>query len=99
MSVVGHEKKAYNLTGSEALSHGDIAKAISSKLGKEVPYVSISGDELKAGAVENGMPESAADYLVMLYDIASQGLMSEVSNDVENVLGRQPLRFADIFTG
>jgi len=99
LSVAGHEGKAYNLTGPEALSHADIAQTISNKLGKDIPYVSISGDELKAGAMKNGLPESSADYLVMLYDLAKQGLMSAATKDVENVLGRQPLRFTEVFTG
>ncbi len=98
LSEGGHVKKEYNLTGPEALSHGEIAQIISEKRGKDIPYISISGDELKAGAVENGLPESCADYLAMLYSIAEQGLMAELSNDVEIVLKRKPLAFGDIFT-
>ena len=49
--------------------------------------------------MENGLPESCADYLALLYDLAKQDLLSFVTQDVENVLGRQPLRFTDVFTG
>lgn len=90
-----HDKQAYTLTGPAALSHSEAAKIIGASLGKEVPHVAISGDQLKAGAMENGMPESSADYLVMLYDLAKQGLMAEVTSDVEQILGRAPIGFGE----
>lgn len=93
-----HENQAYTLTGPEALSHDDVARIISSKLGKEVPHVALSGAELKQGAMANGLPESCADYLIMLYDLAEQGLMSAETGDVEQLLGRKPLSFNDVMS-
>lgn len=94
-----HDQQAYTLSGPEALSHGDIAKIIGEKLGKEVPHVALSGEELKQGAMANGLPESCADYLIKLYGLAEQGLMAGVTPDVEQVLGRKPLSFAEVFHG
>ena len=106
LTVTGHDKTAYNLTGgealshgdvatilSEALSHGDVATILSEALGKPVQYVSLSHDALKAGAMEHGMPESAADYLITLFDLAKRGLFATPSNDIESVLGRAPTPF------
>ena len=93
LTVTGHDKTAYNLTGGEALSHGDVATILSEALGKPVQYVSLSHDALKAGAMEHGMPESAADYLITLFDLAKRGLFATPSNDIESVLGRAPTPF------
>ncbi len=98
LDAAGHENQAYTLTGPEALSHGDVARIISSKLDKEVPHVALSGAELKQGAMANGLPESCADYLIMLYDLAEQGLMSAETADVEQLLGRKPLSFNDVMS-
>ena len=94
-----HDRQAYTLSGPEALSHTDVARIISKKLGKEVPHIALSDDELKQGAVANGLPESCAEYLIMLYNLAEQGLMSGITPDVERVLGRKPRHFSDVFSG
>ncbi|MDG1729424.1 MAG: NmrA family NAD(P)-binding protein [Algibacter sp.] len=91
-----HIKKEYNLSGKEALSHQEVADLFTNKLGKKINYISLSSEEMKAGALENGLPESVADYLVMLYDIAGQGHMQHISSDVQHVLGRAPKTFNDI---
>lgn len=96
LASAAHDNQAYTLTGPEALSHGDIAKLIGAKQGKTIPHVALTGAELKQGAMANGLPESCADYLIMLYDLAQQGLMSAVTPDVERVLGRQPLSFKTV---
>lgn len=91
-----HIEKAYNLSGSEALSHQDVANFFSKKMNTEIHNVSLSPEDMKAGAMENGLPESVADYLVMLYNIASEGHMAHQSDDIKTVLGRAPKTFNDI---
>lgn len=93
-----HIGKAYNLSGKEALSHQDVADFFSRKMNTEIHNVSLSPEDMKAGAMENGLPESVADYLVMLYNIASEGHMAHQSDDIKNVLGREPKTFEDIVT-
>lgn len=91
-----HIGKAYNLSGKEAWSHQEVADFFAKKMNKEVHNVSLSAEDMKAGALENGLPESVADYLVMLYNIASEGHMAHQTNDVKDVLGREPKTFNDI---
>lgn len=87
----------HNLTGPQTLSHQEVADVISKNLNKNIAHVSLTGDELKAGAVANGLPESAADYLVMLYELAAMGLLSHITNDVEQILDRAPLSFDQVY--
>jgi uncharacterized protein YbjT (DUF2867 family) len=91
-----HIGKEYNLSGQEALSHQEVADLFSKKLGKEIQNVSLTAEQMKEGAIENGLPESVADYLVMLYNIASEGHMAHQSNDIKAVLDREPITFNDI---
>lgn len=88
-------QKEFNLTGGEALSHEDAAQLLSNKLNKKVQYISLSADEMKAGALENGLPNSAADYLVNLFELAKAGHLGHVTNDVETLLGKAPRTFSE----
>lgn len=91
-----HIGKEYNLSGKEALSHQDVADLFSKKMNTEIHNVSLSAQDMKAGALENGLPESVADYLVTLYTIASEGHMAHQSDDIKTLLGREPKTFNEI---
>jgi len=44
-----HIRKAYNITGGEALSYGQVAETLSNEIGKKVNYVNVSDeDKLRA---------------------------------------------------
>lgn len=91
-----HQGKEYNLTGKEALSHSEVAAFFSEKTGRSINYVSISSEEMKAGAMQNGLPESVADYLVMLYDVAKAGHAAVITDDIKNVTGKEAVGFAEV---
>ncbi len=91
-----HIGKGYNLSGKEAISHQDVANFFTQKMGENIQNVSLSADQMKAGAMESGLPESEADYLVMLYNIAAEGHMAHLSNDIYSVLGREPKSINEI---
>jgi len=96
LTTPGFEKTAYTLTGAEALSHGDVATLFSSVLGKDIQYVSLSHAEMKTMAINAGVPESAADFLVMLYTIAADGHSATITNDIETILGRPATAFKTV---
>ncbi|WP_459212415.1 NAD(P)H-binding protein [Aquimarina rhabdastrellae] len=91
-----HIGKEYNLTGGQALSHKEVADIFTEKLGKKINYISITANEMKSGAMENGLLESSADYLVMLNSMAKNGYMEHNTNEIEQLLGRSPLTFESV---
>lgn len=91
-----HIGKEYNLSGKKALSHQEVASLFTKKLNKPIQNISLTPEQMKAGAMENGLPESVADYLVMLYTIASEGHMAHQSDAIQIILGRAPKTFEDI---
>lgn len=91
----GHSNKEYDLTGSEALTHSEIATILSNALDKPVNYISVSHEELKAGAMEHQMPESAADYLVNLYKAVEGGFLESTTSDIQEVTGKAPITFKE----
>lgn len=85
--------KGLNVTGSQAVSHQEVADFFSQKMDQKVSYIALSAEEMKAGAMEHGLSEGNADYLVHLYEIAKAGFLAGITPDIENVLGRSPLTF------
>lgn len=89
----GHESKVYTLTGPEALTNDEIAAKISAASGREVKYVNVRDEDVKAAFVGMGAPEAYADAYVDLLRQYRTGAMSQVTNDVKRVTGRDPIPF------
>ena len=91
----GHSGRAYNLTGPGALDHTEVAELISRAAGKTIRYHAISEEEMLQGAVHNGLPESAAQFMGLLYSVVRNGWAAGVTDDVREVTGRPPVSFAE----
>ena len=89
----GHEGKAYDVTGSEALSNEQIAEILSTVLGRKINYVDIPEDAASLGMKAAGMPEVLVDAFMDLNRIAKAGKTSAVSPVVEQVTGKKPISF------
>jgi uncharacterized protein YbjT (DUF2867 family) len=89
----GHAGKAYPLTGGQALTHTDAASIISDAAGKEITYTSVPEDDARKGMLEQGWPEPAVDYMLMLFSSIRAGAASNTTDTVQQVLGRAPISF------
>src|SRR5262245_55260901 len=66
LTGTGHERKAYTLTGPEALTYDDLAGDLTRALGRPIRHVRILPAEMRAGIVAAGTPEPIADQLIDL---------------------------------
>ncbi|MBT1077019.1 SDR family oxidoreductase [Geobacter grbiciae] len=89
-----HTGREYSLTGPEALDHHEVAQLISRAAGRTVSYHAISEEEMLQGAIQNGLPESAAHFMALLYSVVRNGWAAGVTDDVQEVTGKAPLSFA-----
>ena len=89
----GHRGKAYHLTGGEALNRYQVAELISQAVGFPVKYTPVTDDEHRA-AMQNYIPADYLEFLIMLYGGIREGWTEVVSQDVNQVLGRPPITFA-----
>ena len=90
----GHEGKAYEITGPQALSYYDIAGELSAALGREVKYVEVPPEAARAAMVSMGMKEWIADGLMELFNFYKDGRADRVRDTVREVTGRDPISFA-----
>jgi uncharacterized protein YbjT (DUF2867 family) len=93
LTTAGHENKAYELTGPEALSHEEIAQKLSAASGTQIKYVDIPPAAYKESSLQAGIPEFYVELLLNLYQHYVAGHAAKLSPDVERVLGRKPRRF------
>jgi uncharacterized protein YbjT (DUF2867 family) len=86
---------ALRLTGPEALGAAAVVARISEIAGREIELVQPAIDAWADGLRSSGMDPWLVESTVHLYDAVAHGALSEVSPDVERVLGRPPRALDD----
>src|SRR6266508_2016335 len=89
----GHEGKAYELAGPEALSNSEIAEKLSRVLGRTVTYVNITDDQFRAALLGVGMPQMLAEGVVDLHHVVVSGAFAAATPWVERITGSKPGTF------
>ncbi|HEY3188079.1 MAG TPA: NAD(P)H-binding protein [Solirubrobacteraceae bacterium] len=93
----GHEGKAYDITGPEALSAHDLAALYSQIGGKPVEAVLLDDDAWVAAMVEHaGLPEPLARTLATFGIAARRGYAEPVSTAVQDLTGRAPRTLREV---
>ena len=93
-----HHNRSYTLTGSEALTFADIAAVLSKITGKPHRYHNQTLREAYASR-ERDYPETPAwqiEAWVSTYTAIAGGELATVSDDLPQLLGRAPRRFAEV---
>lgn len=89
----GHEFKAYDLTGPEALAYQQVADVLTRTLGRKIQHIDPSIPEW----IKHWRARGASwDYIMVLtaiYTTARLGFAGRVSEDLQKVLGRPAVPF------
>jgi NAD(P)H dehydrogenase (quinone) len=88
-------RRTVNITGPDALSQADAAALASSISGRPVAYVPLPIDAVIEGMVGAGLPRPMAEAYATFDAAIAQDFFSAVSNGVEELTGRKPIRIAD----
>ena len=89
-----HVGKTYDLSGPEALHTSEVAEQIGAAIGRKIQYQPIPVAAMEASLREAGMGPWFAEGLAELYGwIQHSGLGSEVTDAVEQLLGRKATLF------
>ena len=94
LTTAGHEGKAYDITGPEALDFEELAACIAAATGRPVTYVDVPPSTAEKAMIAAGMPDWLADALVGLYGIFGAGHASTITSVVQEVSGRPARTFA-----
>ena len=91
----GHENRAYELTGSEALSYDEIADILASELGREIRYADPSPWSFWRRMRARGTAPGHVLVMIALYTACRFGLAERVTPEMEALLGRPPRTFRE----
>jgi len=90
-----HKGKIYAITGSEALTHSQMADIFSQQLSRQVVHISPSVEEYKKKLASLNVPDFLQEFLPVLYGTIAKGQWKEVSNDFTLLTGKNPTTFTD----
>ncbi|REK87909.1 hypothetical protein DY245_24130 [Streptomyces inhibens] len=88
-----HAGQIYELSGPEALSFGDAAALIGEALNRPVRFLDIPQEDFVRGATSAGLPAEHAGLLAGLFEVIRNGWDAQLSEGVQQALGRQPADF------
>jgi uncharacterized protein YbjT (DUF2867 family) len=91
----GHEGRAYEITGPEALTMDEVADRLSSVLGKPVRYVNVAPEEKRQTLLAADVPPSYADAMDELFSERRKGSESTVDLSTHATLGVRPTTFQE----
>jgi len=89
-----HIGKAYGITGDELLTYKQAAEILSKEVGKKINYVNISDEEARKAMKGIGMEDWLIDGMMELYGIIKDGHAAQITNTVEQIVGKKPLSFS-----
>ncbi len=89
-----HAGQAYTLTGGEALTDSQRAAVLSQALGRPVGFTAIAPQAATDAMRQMGMPDELVSWMASLNELVSAGYAAGISPDVQNLLGRAPIGFA-----
>lgn len=91
----GHENKAYDLTGPEALGDNEVLAILSQALGHKYTYVDVPEEAARKSMQDMQMPAWIVQGFLELNMIIRNGWSSSTSTSVKDVLGRPARSFKD----
>jgi NAD(P)H dehydrogenase (quinone) len=90
-----HDGVTYDVTGPEARSLAEFASELQAASGRPVSYYDETEAEAYASRAQYNAPAFEVEGWVTSYQSFAAGEMSHVSGDVERVIGRPPVSYAE----
>ncbi len=92
------DNQAFVLTGSEALNHDEVALIMSEILRKKITFQDISPESMLDGLLKAGLTKDYSEFLLMILNFFKLGYSSAITDSVERITGRKPIRFSQYVT-
>lgn len=89
----GHAEQIYELTGARLLTFAEAIAEIAKATGRQIQYTPIPHEVFVSEMEAQGVPEDAIWLMSYLFTTVLDGRNSNLTNDIQRVLGRQPRGF------
>ena len=87
------DDRDFDLTGPVALDHDAVARLISESIGRKVTFEDVEPDVLRKGLLAGGVPADYTEFLLAILGFLKAGYAERTTEAVEELLGREPIRF------
>lgn len=91
----GHSRKLYEVTGPRLMTFADAVSELSEVTGRNIRYVTISREEFTSGLQQVGLPTDQVELLDYLFTTVLDGRNAQITNGVQQALGRPARDFLD----
>lgn len=95
LTTPGHERQAYEITGSEALTYDEVAAVLSGVCGRRISYPRPSAKQFKQRMKEYGHDDDFVRVMGSIYAIAKFGMAGGTTDTFVRLAGRQPRTLAE----
>lgn len=85
--------KDFDLTGSQALNHDEVAEIISKVTGKNITYEDISPEVMGENLISAGLSKDYANFMLVILNYFKLGYSSNITNSVKEITGKDPITF------
>ncbi len=93
LTEAGHEGKTYDLTGSQALTHAEMAEQLSTALGRKITFIDVAPEAMHEALLGVGFPLWQADGLIEEYAHYRRNEAAEVTSGVYDAISQNPRSF------
>ncbi|MBT2407468.1 MULTISPECIES: SDR family oxidoreductase [unclassified Streptomyces] len=87
--------RTYVLTGPEVITYGEVARQLSSALGRPIEYVAVPDEAAAAGMAQAGVPPWLAEQVVAAFGALRDGVNSSTTGAVRELTDREPRGIED----
>lgn len=87
--------KDFDLTGSEALDHDQVAEILSRETGRTITYQEIPPADMKSGLLAAGVPKDYSEFLLLILGFFKEGYSERQTDSVKTITGKSPRQFVD----
>jgi uncharacterized protein YbjT (DUF2867 family) len=89
--ISGEVGIAHDLTGSEALTYAQVVELFTEVLGRRIRYTHPNVVQFALSERSHGVPWGFIAVMIGIYSVARFGAAGRVTDDVQRILGRQPI--------
>lgn len=95
LSSEGHERRAYTVSGPQAITYDEVARILTQETGREIRYTRPSGRLFARHMRGRGFDPGFVTVMRGIYLVARLRMAGAITDDLEQLLGRPPRTFRE----
>jgi len=86
----GHDNRAFDLTGAQALDHAQVAAVLSQETGRAIRYEDITPEDMRVSLLQAGLPAPYVEFMLLILGFFKAGYAERTTDAVPLITGHAP---------